>query len=96
MEDLIKLVNDNKDLIVEELYNWAETFDWELDEDGEKTDVTFKTICSLAERLENGVCTTEDYGNIEFHIFQINFNEIIIDLGFPPGCLPDYLQQTID
>jgi hypothetical protein len=90
MVDLIEFINDNKELIVKELYNWSETFNCELDEDGEKTDVPYETVYSLAERLENGVCTNEDYINIEFHIFQMNYDEIIIDLGFPSGCLPDY------
>lgn len=90
MYDFIKFVNSNKELIVGELYKWAETFDWELDEEGEKTDISYYTVHSLAERLVKGECSAEDYINIEFHISQINYNEIIIDLGYPPGFLPNY------
>ncbi len=87
MDDFVKFVHENKDLIVRELDDWAKTFEYELDEDGEKTDVSFDKVHSLAERLEEGICTDEDYTNIEFHIFQINYDEIIIDMGFPPGVM---------
>lgn len=34
--NLPQLIETNKDKIIPELYEWAETFDWALDEEGEK------------------------------------------------------------
>ena len=36
--NIIKKIELNREQILEELYEWAETFDWKLDEDEEKTD----------------------------------------------------------
>ncbi|MFP5040218.1 hypothetical protein [Parasediminibacterium sp. JCM 36343] len=74
------LIENNIEKIIPELFDWAETFDWELDEDGEKTLEPYYKVFSLAERLENGQCNGDDYKNILFHIEQINYNEIIIRL----------------
>lgn len=87
MNDFVKFVYENKAQIVNELYNWADTFDWELDEEDERTNVSLVAIRNLAKRLDKDLCTTEDYLNIEFHIFQINYNEIIIDMGYPSGIM---------
>ena len=35
--NIIEKINRKKDFIASELYQWAETFEYELDEDGEKT-----------------------------------------------------------
>jgi hypothetical protein len=67
-----ELVNKNKDLVVDELYSWAETFIGEKDEEGEPTDVPFKKVRFLAKRLSEGKCTEQDYEDIEFHLWQIN------------------------
>jgi hypothetical protein len=75
-----EIIDTNKEKIIPELFEWAETFDWELDEEGEKTNDAYEEVFSLAERLENGKCYGNDYENILFHISQINFNEIKIDL----------------
>jgi len=74
------LIETNKEKIILELYEWAETFDWELDEDGERTDESYNKVFSLAKRLEIGNCSEYDYNNILFHIEQINYNQIIIQL----------------
>ncbi len=68
----------NRDLIVEELYSWAETFDDEVDEEGEKSLVSYDYVYSLAERLEQDNCTDKDYEEILFHIWQINHGDEII------------------
>ncbi len=80
MEDIIKLVESNKEKILPELYEWAETFDWDLDEDGEKTLKSYNEVFSLVQRLEMGQCSKDDYENILFHIEQINYNEIKVHL----------------
>jgi hypothetical protein len=67
-----ELVNKNKDLVVDELYSWAETFVDEVDAEGESTDIPFNTVHSLAQRLEQGQCTEQDYEEIDFHLWQIN------------------------
>jgi hypothetical protein len=76
----IEKINNKKDFITTELYQWAETFEYELDEDGEKTSDSYNFVYNLAEKLENNLCNQEDYKNIEFHIEQINYNKVIIKL----------------
>jgi hypothetical protein len=78
--NISELIESNKEKIIPELYEWAETFDWELDEDGEKTLEPYTYVLSLVQRLELGKCSTNDYENILFHIEQINYNEIKIQL----------------
>lgn len=75
-----EIIEKSKREILPELYEWAETFDWELDEDGEKTMEPYNEVFSLAERLEKGQSTEKDYLDILFHIEQINHNEIKIVL----------------
>jgi len=75
-----ELIESNKEKIIPELFEWAETFDWELDEDGEKTTEPYTNVLSLVQRLELGKCSIDDYKNILFHIEQINYNEIKIQL----------------
>ena len=84
----IKKILKKKDLISYHLYEWAETFDGEIDEDGEPTTESYDIVYSLAERLENNQCNEEDYENILFHIDQINYDEIKIkfsSLHLPGG-----------
>ncbi|WP_396179558.1 hypothetical protein [Flavobacterium sp.] len=75
-----ELIENNKDKIIPELFEWVETFDWELDEEGERTIKPYLEVFMLAQRLENGQCKNIDYQNILFHIEQINYNEIKIQL----------------
>lgn len=72
---LIEKILEKRDLIVDRLYSWAETFDWEIDEEGERTFVPYDIVYSLAERLEQGNCNEKDYEEILFHIWQINHGE---------------------
>lgn len=74
------LIDSNKENIIPKLFEWAETFDWQLDEDGEKTMEPYNEIFTLALRLEKGNCNEDDLKNILFHIEQINYNEIKIRL----------------
>lgn len=78
--NIVEKINNKKELIVSELYQWAETFEYELDEDGEKTLDSYNFVYNLAEKLENNICNEEDYVNIEFHIEQINYNKNKIKL----------------
>lgn len=77
---LSTLIETNKAKILPELYEWAETFDWQVDEDGERTLEPYSKIFHLAERLEKNQCDDKDYKDILFHIEQINYNEIKIKL----------------
>jgi len=43
-----------------------------VDEEGEPTDVPFDTVYSVAQRLEQGQCTEQDYEEIDFHLGQID------------------------
>jgi hypothetical protein len=78
--EIFDLIQINKERILPELFEWAETYDWELDQDGEKTMEPYVEIFALAKRLEMGECKEQDYENILFHIDQININEIKIRL----------------
>jgi hypothetical protein len=78
--NIIEKIKRNKDFIATELYQWTETFEFEYDEYGEKTLDSYNFVYNLAEKLENNVCSQEDYKNIEFHIQQINYNNVIIKL----------------
>lgn len=78
--NISELIESNKEKIIPELFEWAETFDWELDEDGEKTLEPYSDVLGLVQRLELGKCNKDDYENILFHIEQINYNEIKIQL----------------
>lgn len=72
---IIEKLDRNKKQILPELYEWAETFEWEEDEEGEKTKVPYDIVFDLVQRFENGQCNKDDYDNILFHIDQINYNE---------------------
>lgn len=78
--NIIGKINTQKDLIVSELFQWAETFENELDEDGEKTLDSYNFVYNLAEKLENNTCKIEDYKYVKFNIDQINYNEVVIKL----------------
>ena len=78
--DEVEKILKNKEIIVSELYDWAHTFDNELDEEREQSWDAYNYVKNLAIRLENGLCNTKDYEDILFHIGQINYNEEIIIL----------------
>ncbi len=78
--DIIEKIYANRKQIIPELYEWAETFDWELDEDGERTLEPYNYVFGLAKKLDKNICTNKDYEDILFHIEQINYNEIKIKL----------------
>ncbi len=88
MNDIEKILR-NKETIVSELYDWATTFDDDLDKIGEKNRDGYQTISNLAFRLENGLCSKKDYEDIAFQIWQINYDEIIIDFDTEIGGMPN-------
>ncbi len=73
--NIVDKINCQRRLIVSELYEWAETFIGEKDDEGEPTLESYNSVFDLANRLENNNCSKADYINIEFHICQINYNE---------------------
>lgn len=89
MENKIKELNKNKDIILPLLFDWADTFNPENiiynpntinEEDEKKMIEDYFSILNLFERFELGRCDDNDYENILFHISEINFNEIKIDI----------------
>ena len=76
----MEILEKNKENIIIELYEWVETFDNEFDDDGEEITDSYDTIFALIKRFENGECDENDYNDILFHIEQINYNEIKINL----------------
>lgn len=77
---IIDQINNHRNLIVTELFEWAETFLGEKDNEDEPTIEPYNEVFSLAERLQEGKCSIEDYSNIEFHIWQINYNGLRLNL----------------
>jgi uncharacterized membrane protein len=76
----MEILEKNKENIIIDLYEWVETFDNEVDDDGEEITDSYDTIYALIKRFENGECDENDYKDILFHIEQINYNEIKINL----------------
>lgn len=76
----MQVIIKNKIRIIQELYEWAETFNWELDEEGERSLKNYDTVFNLVQKLENNLCSESDYIDILFHIKQINYNETRIKL----------------
>ncbi len=74
------LLEKNKSRIINELYEWAETFDFQYDEEGEKSLNEYSEVFHLVRRFETGNCKSDDYKNILFHIEQINYEETKIQL----------------
>ena len=88
MNDIQKILN-NKDFIVTELEEWTETFNPEnifynklkIDEDDEiEMNKSYENMLGLVERLKNNQCSNKDFEDVVFHIEQINYNEIRIQL----------------
>ncbi|PKP24069.1 MAG: hypothetical protein CVU03_13875 [Bacteroidetes bacterium HGW-Bacteroidetes-2] len=87
--NIIDKINNKKDLIISELYQWSETFNPEniiynvnnIDEEDEnEMQESYNSVKSLAEKLGKNDCNEKDYENIIFHIDQINYNKTIIKL----------------
>jgi hypothetical protein len=78
--NIIENIELKRNEILPELYEWVETFDWEFDEDNELTMKSYNDVFSLVQKFENSQCDENDYINILFHIKQINYNEIKINL----------------
>ncbi len=89
MENKIRKLNKNKNKILPLLFDWADTFSPEniiydtntIDEEDEENMIEdYYSVLNLFERFESGNCDSNDYENIFFHISQINYNEIKIDI----------------
>lgn len=87
--NIIDKINNKKDLIISELYQWSETFNpeniiynvYNISEDEEiEMYQSYNAVKSLTEKLEKNDCNEKDYENIIFHIDQINYNKTIIKL----------------
>jgi hypothetical protein len=87
--NIIEKINNKRELIISELYQWAETFNPEnilfnannIDEEDEiEMYQSYNYVKRLAEKLEKNDCNEKDYEDILFHIVQINHNGTIIKL----------------
>ena len=78
--EISEIIEQNKVIILDNLFEWAETFDWELDEDGERVLDSYDFVFGLAEKLDKNNCSYKDYEDILFHIEQINYLETKIIL----------------
>lgn len=72
------MTGEYKIWIVNELKNWAETFNnsypEHMEEEIEDEENGFKYIHSLIENFSKDNCSKEDYENILFHLWQIKYN----------------------
>ena len=73
--EISEIIEQNKVIILDNLFEWAETFDWELDEDGERVLDSYDFVFGLAEKLDKNNCSYKDYEDILFHIEQMNYFE---------------------
>lgn len=60
-----------KDWVIDELSSWALTFIDEKDDEGEATSKSYDLIIKLVNKFEQNSCSSEDYENILFHLWQI-------------------------
>jgi hypothetical protein len=67
-----------KSWVIEELENWAETFNNNfpnhLEETIEEDNKAYSSIYSLVEKLTKDECSKKDYENILFHLWQIKYD----------------------
>jgi len=86
IEDYIKQIHYYKNIVINELESWAFTFNPEMEEsydEGMEENVGgYDIVHSLVERLKTNKCTKEDYENILFHIWQINYCETRIPIDY--------------
>lgn len=71
----VAILLKNKDKIIQDLFEWAETFIGEVDEDREETTESYNYVFDLFERFDKAKHTEKDLEEILFHIEQINYNE---------------------
>jgi hypothetical protein len=80
--EISEIIKKNKVEILNDLFEWAETFDWELDEEGERILDSYNFVFGLAEKLDKNICSYKNYVDILFHIEQINYLETKITFKF--------------
>jgi siderophore synthetase component len=64
-----------KEWVIHELKEWALTFIDERDDEGEATSESYDLIMKLVNNFEQNVCSSEDYENILFHLWQIELGK---------------------
>ncbi len=85
----IKQIHFYKNIVINELESWAFTFNPEMEKsyyegtkEYEENVGGYDIVHSLAVRLKRNKCTKEDYENILFHIWQINYSETRIPIDY--------------
>lgn len=78
--EICEIIEQNKVIILDNLFERAETFDWEIDEDGERVLDSYDFVFGLVEKLDKNNCIYKDYEDMLFHIKQINYFEFKIIL----------------
>jgi len=70
----MKIQHDYKDWIIQELIDWAETFNNKypdyMEEIIDQENSAYNSIQKLIEKLKGNSCSKKDYDNILFHLWQ--------------------------
>ncbi len=72
----MKIPHDYKDWVVQELIDWAETFNNKypdhMEEVIDQENAVYDSIQKLIEKFKNDTCSKKEYNNILFHLWQKN------------------------
>lgn len=73
----MKIESEHRGWVIDELENWAETFnnDYKNNEEAMEEELkAYHYIHSLIEKFSNNKCNKEDYENILFHLWQSKYD----------------------
>lgn len=72
----MKIQQHYKDWVIQELIDWAETFNNKypdyMEEIIDQENAAYDSIQKLIEKLKHNSCSKKDYDNILFHLWQKN------------------------
>jgi len=76
----MKIQHDYKDWIIQELIDWAETFNNKypdyMEEIIDEENAVYKSIHKLVGKLKDNSCSKKDYENIIFHMWQKSHSQV--------------------
>lgn len=76
----MKIEQQYKDWIIQELIDWAETFNNKypeyMEEIIDEETAAYDNIHKLIGRLKDNICSKKDYENIIFHLWQKSHSQV--------------------
>ena len=76
----MKIQQDYKDWIIQELIDWAETFNNKypdyMEEIIDQENAAYDSIQKLIGKLKDNTCSKKDYENIIFHMWQKSHSQV--------------------